>query len=101
MLAITISINIIWLPVIAFISLVIGYMYRSHQIGKLESQISSLEREMLNSHAEILSLQQEMARAEKKSSNSKSLVVAMKEVSTEEDKENLPDMANRKKVNNS
>ena len=54
---------------------------------------------MLNSHAEILSLQQEMARAENKATNSKSLVVAMKEASNEEGKENSSDLANRKKVN--
>jgi hypothetical protein len=99
MLAITITINIIWIPLIALISVVIGYAYRSNQISKLNNQISSLEREMLNSHAEILTLQQELVQIQNKSSNSKSLVVSMKEVPTEEEKEKNSDLANRKKVN--
>jgi hypothetical protein len=82
------------------ISVVIGYVFRKQQLHKLKTQISALEREMLNSHAEILSLQQELVRVQSKSSNSKSLVVSMKEVSpSEEDKENLSEIANRKKIN--
>ena len=99
MLAITVSINLILLPIIAVVSIVIGYVFRSQQIGKLRTQISSLEREMLNSHAEILSLQQELVNMKNKSSNSKSLVVSMKDVQpNEEDQENMTDLANRKMV---
>jgi hypothetical protein len=63
-------------------------MFRSYQIQKLQKQVGSLEKEMLNSHAEILTLQQELSWMAKKTTNQKSLVVSMKESSSsEEDKD--------------
>jgi hypothetical protein len=80
MLAISISINVIWVPLIVVLSALAGFIFRSERIIKLKKEVSSLEREMLNSHAEILTLQQEIVRAQNKQTNSKSLVVSMKDV---------------------
>jgi hypothetical protein len=99
MLAISISINILWLPVLMMISAFVGFLFRSQQIIKLKKQVSSLEKEMLNSHAEILQLHEEIVRVQTKQTNSQSLVVSMKDVSgQEENKELLKDISKRKKV---
>lgn len=98
MLAISISINILWLPVLTIISAFIGFAFRSEQLFKLKKQVSSLEKEMLNSHAEILHLQEEMVNLQNKQNNSKSLVVSMKEVPAQEESKDLKDVPNIKKV---
>jgi hypothetical protein len=98
MLAISISINIFWLPALVIVSAVLGFAFRSHQITRLKKQVSSLEKEMLNSHAEILHLQEELVRMQNNQNNSKSLVVSMKELPAQEEGKDLKDIANRKKV---
>ena len=100
MLAISFVISVLWLPVVVLISALMGFIFRAYQIDKYKKQISSLEREMLNSHAEILTLQQELVKLQTKNPNSKSLVVSMKETpASEEEKEMMTEQANRKKVN--
>jgi hypothetical protein len=89
MLAILFRIDIIWVPVVAIVAALAGFSLRSLQIQKLKKQVSGLEKEMLNSHAEILSLQEEMVRAQSKNSSSQSLVVSMKEVPAAEEKKDL------------
>jgi hypothetical protein len=92
MLAITITVNVIWIALLGVFSVLTGFVFRSAQIYKLKKQVSSLEREMLNNHAEILHLQEEMVRAQSKGTNPKTLVVAMKDVpSAEESNELLSD----------
>lgn len=99
MLAILFSINIIWVPVFVVISAIVGFSFRSHQIRKLKKQVSSLEKEMLNSHAEILHLQEEMVRAQHRNTAQKSLVVSMKEVPPSDENSDLhKGIAPRKKV---
>ena len=99
MLAIQLSINVLWLPLLVILSAICGFAYRSSQITKFKKQISSLEKEMLNSHAEILKLQEEMVRLQKNNSNSKSLVVAMKDMPAEDSNELRKDKSTRTKVN--
>src|SRR5687768_15263762 len=99
MLAISFSINIMWVPLIVVISLLAGFSLRSHQIKKLKKQVSTLEKEMLNSHAEILQMQEEMVRLQQKNTAGKSLVVSMKEVPPSDDnKDHLKEVAPRKKA---
>ena len=98
MLAIQFSVNVLWLPLLVALSALCGFAFRSSQIRKFRKQISSLEKEMLNSHAEILKLQEEMVRIHR-NSNTKSLVVAMKDIPAEETNENRQDKGPRKKVN--
>jgi hypothetical protein len=97
MLAITISINIFLLPLLAIVSFLIGYSFRSNNIKKMKKQVSSLEKEMLNSHAEILNLQQELNWATKKT-NPKSLVVSMKDAAALEEEQDQLSEANRKQA---
>jgi len=100
MLAISILINVLWLPLIVLCSALAGYIFRSQQILKAKKQVSSLEREMLNNHAEILTLQQEIVKLQSKNSTPKSLVVNMKEVpASEENVEKNAELGVRKKVN--
>ena len=99
MLAILFSVNIIWVPVVAVLSLLAGFSLRSYQIKKLRKQVSVLEKEMLNSHAEILNLQQEMVRLQQKNTAGKSLVVSMKEIPpSDESNEHLKEVAQIKKA---
>jgi hypothetical protein len=99
MLAILFSIDIMWVPLIVVLSLLAGFSLRSHQIKKLKKQVSALEKEMLNSHAEILQMQEEMVRLRQNHSASKSLVVSMKEVPpSDENKEHLKEVTPRKKA---
>ena|SRR5689334_9270465 len=86
MLAILFPIDIVWVPISAVVAAIIGFSFRSSQIIKLKKQVSQLEKEMLSSHAEILNLQQQMVRAQQKNPNT-SLVVAMKEVPAQEEKQ--------------
>jgi hypothetical protein len=99
MLAILFNIDAIWLPIAMIFSAIAGFSFRSLQLRKLKKQVSSLEKEMLNSHAEVLSLQEQMARLENRNANVKSLVVSMKEVPPTDEKAELHKQGNsRKKI---
>jgi hypothetical protein len=99
MLAILFPIDIVWVPLIVVLSAVAGFAFRSRQIRKLRKQVSALEKEMLNSHAEILHMQEQMVRLQNKNNAQKSLVVSMKEVPpSDEKKDHHNDVAGRKKV---
>ena len=79
------SISIFWLPVIVLISGAVGFLFRSYQITKCKKRILSLENEMLNNHAEILKLQQELVNIKKgEISGSKTRIVTMKDPQQEE-----------------
>lgn len=65
MLAIVLSVNVMWLFLIAGISGFTGYFFRSNQIRKKQKHIFFLESEMLKSHEEILKLQKELAKPDK------------------------------------
>ncbi len=98
MLAIETVFDVIWLPLIIVFAAFIGFTLRNQQIKKYKKRILSLENEMLNNHAEILRLQQELVLLEKSRPATKSLVVNMKETLPDEKEEN-PDAASRKKAN--
>ena len=79
------SISIFWLPVIVLVSGVLGFLFRSHQIAKSKKRILSLENEMLNNHAEILKLQQELVSLKKAEvQGSKTRIVTMNDPQQDE-----------------
>ena len=59
LLAIEITINIIWIVLACLGFGFIGFMLRSAQIASFKDKFRGLEKEMLQNHAEILSLQKE------------------------------------------
>ena len=79
------SISILWLPVIVLVSGVVGFLFRSYQITKCKKRILSLENEMLNNHAEILKLQQELVTVKNDGGGgSKTRIVNMKDPQQDE-----------------
>jgi hypothetical protein len=80
MLAIIVSINVLWIFLIAVVSAMTGFFVRGDQSKKRDKQVLSLENEMLKSHEEILKLQKEIVKLEKMNNPPyKSRVVPMKD----------------------
>ncbi|HYF33408.1 MAG TPA: hypothetical protein VD993_19925 [Chitinophagaceae bacterium] len=76
-----------------------GYLFRSSQLNKLSGRIKELEKEMLQNHAEILSLQKENAELTDKLKNNSVPVIPITGGSGKENTaENLPDVTARKKL---
>ncbi|MEJ7737714.1 MAG: hypothetical protein WKF97_09830 [Chitinophagaceae bacterium] len=86
MLAIAISVNVMWLPLIIAFSAFAGFFLRSAQIKKSTKRILSLENEMLKNHAEILKLNKELVELGNAIPN-KTRIVSMKENQPAEEKE--------------
>lgn len=59
LLAIEITVNVIWIALSCIGFGLIGFMLRSAHIASLREKIRDLEKEMLNNHSEILALQKE------------------------------------------
>lgn len=76
--------NLLWIPVIAFFSALLGFMIKNGQLAKTKSKVISLENEMLKNHAEILSLQKELALLQSAAADSRTPVVKIKENVAEE-----------------
>ncbi len=83
---IEIQLNLLLIPFIVIASALIGFALRSHHIKNLKMKVVSLENEMLQNHAEILTLQKEMAGTNRFSSESKTPVVNIKDNSLVEEK---------------
>lgn len=99
MLAIVLSINVMWLFLIAGVSGFTGYIFRSNQLRKKQKHIFFLESEMLRSHAEILKLQQELAKLDKESNPPHKIpVIPIKDPKSENDSK-TNEAAPKKKTN--
>jgi hypothetical protein len=97
LLAIVIS-NLIWiLPVCIGFGLA-GFSLRSIIIKKLRKRVQELEAEMLQNHAEILSLQKENTQLADKLKNNPVPVIPITGNPKENPIENLPDVTARKKM---
>jgi len=97
LLAIVIS-NLIWtLPVCIGFGIV-GFAMRSAMIGKLKKRVQELEAEMLQNHAEILSLQKENTQLADQLKNNPVPVIPITGNPKENPSENLPDVSARKKL---
>jgi RNase P protein component len=59
--SIDISLNFLWIPVIALVFAGMGYALQRNKLRKARKEIMTLENEMLKNHAEILFLQKELA----------------------------------------
>ena len=93
--SIEITLNILWIPLICFISAIFGFIFRSAQLNKLKHQIQSLENQVRQSDAEILTLQKENVILQDQLSKN---VVPVVPMTTKENTETMPDGTSRKKL---
>ena len=87
MLAITV--NILWIPPIVVLSAIFGYLLRKGKLVKSQRRVLSLENEMLQNHAEILKLQQQLFNLENAGSTSSTRVVPMKDSNNDDSQKNI------------
>jgi hypothetical protein len=99
LLAIVIA-NLIWIIPVCLGFGVAGYVLRTYIIRRLQNRIHELEREMLQNHAEILSLQKENAELSDKLKNNPVPVIPITGANPPKENmtENLPDVSARKKL---
>jgi hypothetical protein len=95
LLAIGITINILWIPLICIVFAFAGFSFRSLQLNRLREQLRESEKKMLENDAEILSLQKENIDLQEKMKNNPVPVIP---ITTKENPENLPDTNTRKKL---
>ena len=86
MSSISIHVNLLLIPFLVLLSALIGFAYRSSQIKSLKLKVIALENEMLQNHAEILSLQKEISKMPDTTFSSKTPVVNIKDNNISEDK---------------
>ena len=78
MLAIEVTLNILYIIIPCILFFAAGFLYRSSQLKKLKSKIIELEKEMLSNHAQILQLQKDKAQLEEKIKDSRIPVIPLK-----------------------
>jgi hypothetical protein len=93
---IEVTLNLFVLAGILFIAAVIGFFAKNVKLSSQRLNIERLEKEMLNSHAEILRLQKELAVLDNQTSQTP--IVSIRDNTSESAKENLPDAGLRKKA---
>jgi len=92
-LAIEITLNILWIPLVFLIAFLIGFIFRSAQLHKLKGKIFQLEKQSLHADAEILMLQKENAQLQEQLKNNPAPVIPL---TPKESSENLPDTIQEK-----
>ena len=95
LLAITIAALSYMIPACAASALV-GFIFRSSQINSLKKRVGELEKEMLQNHAEILTLQKENCELSDKLKNSNVPVIPISGATKENS--DVPDVSLRKKL---
>jgi hypothetical protein len=99
MLAIPITVNLFLLLGLFAITLLIGLAFRSGQIKSLKNKIRTLEKEMLDAHAEILELTRSNVSLEEKLKGSSPIpVIPISVVADEKAADKMPDVTMRKKL---
>ena len=93
---IEITISIVYLAAIIFVSASIGFLINRKKFHKQKSAISRLEVEMLHSHTEILQLQKELS--DKDNPQSKTPIFSIKDTSAESSQEQVPVSRLSKKI---
>ena len=93
--AIEITLNIIWIPILCLISALAGFLLRSHQLNTAKRKVYELEKQSLNTDAEILSLHKEIGVLQDQLKNNPAPVIPIKQ---KESNEELPDASSRKKL---
>lgn len=81
-----IFVNVLWIPAAVITSMLLTLLFRRKQLQKNKKRIGKLEKEMLANHAEILSLQKEVASLQVIINKGQTPVVSIKEASVSEDK---------------
>jgi len=94
-LAIEITLNIFWIPLVCLICAFAGFLFRSAQLNKLKDHVRALERQSLQSDAEILALHKENGLLQEQIKNNPVPVIP---ITTKENPETLPDTSSRKKL---
>lgn len=84
MLLIKLSVDVSMLVGIIIGAFAIGFVLRAAQIKKLKGKVADLEKEMMDSHAEILELQKDKLLLEEKLKGSSSIPVIP--ITSKEDK---------------
>jgi hypothetical protein len=97
LLAIVIS-NLIWIVPACVLCGVAGYLLRGTLLRKLVRRVHELESEMLQNHAEILSLQKENTELVNRLKNPAVPVIPITGSPKENTGEALPDVTARKKM---
>ena len=100
MLSIEVPVNILFFLLLPPIFIWIGYKMRTGQVRRKEEEIDQLEKEMMNSHSEILDLQKEYALLESKLNGLEIPVIPIKTAIKQEEQqsEQFPDISLRKKL---
>ena len=96
--AIEVNANLILLAGTSVFFTIIGFIYGRRQRESLKEKLSDLEREMLDSHSEILQLQKEKIDLLKSLSEPSIPVISITASKEEKNIEKLPDVASRKKL---
>ena len=94
-LTIEITLNIFWIPLACLISAFAGFILRSAQLNRLKEQVVRLEKQNLQTDAEVLALQRENGLLQQELKNNPVPVIP---ITTKENPDNLPDSASRKKL---
>jgi len=92
---IEITLNIIWIPVLCLISALAGFLLRSNQLNRANRKVFELEKQSVNTDAEILSLHKEISVLQDQLKNNSAPVIPIK---PKESNEELPDASSRKKL---
>ena len=95
LLAIEITINVLWIAIACLGFGFTGFILRSARIASLKEKIRDLEKEMLQNHSEILSLQKENTQLV---NNIKNNSVPVIPISSKENTEATVDANMRKKL---
>src|SRR5690348_11900094 len=92
---IEITLNIIWIPIFCLLSALAGFLLRSQQLNKAKRKVFELEKQSLNTDAEILGLHKEITILQDQLKNNSAPVIPIKPKETNEE---LPDASSRKKM---
>jgi hypothetical protein len=95
-LAIEITLNILWIPLMCLICAIAGFLLRSAQINSLKKHVWELEKQGVQRDAEILSLEKENGMLQEQLKNSNQVPVIP--MTTKENPDKLPDGTSRKKL---
>ena len=98
MLAFQFMVNILWLIPVAIVAFIAGLIFRSMQVSHIRSRMSDLDKDLLNTHAELLELHREKAELEQRLKDPPSPVIPIKSTKEESNPEKIPDVGMRKKL---
>ena len=96
-LAIVITLNIIWIPIVCLICVIVGFIARSIQINRLRQQVYELEKLSVQTDSELLALEKEIGLLQEQL-KSHQVPVPVIPITTKENPEKLPDSNSRKKM---